>query len=66
MDPPEHAEYSSSKLTKGREGIGEGRGLRIKNGFAEPLVDHGAVTKYALEQRPLDNFLSSDPGDFLG
>jgi hypothetical protein len=43
---------SSSKLIKGRESTGEGRGLRTKNGFAEPRVDRGTVTKYALKRRP--------------
>src|SRR5271165_3616972 len=52
MDAAKHAKHSSSKLTKGRESIGEGRGLRIKNTLAEPPVDHGAVAEYALEQRP--------------
>jgi hypothetical protein len=52
MNAAKHAEHSGSKLTKGRESIGDSRGLRIKNGFAEPVVDHRAVTKHALEQRP--------------
>ena len=52
MDAAEHAEHSSSELTKRRESIGESRGFRIKDSFAEPLVDHGGVAKYALEQRP--------------
>jgi hypothetical protein len=51
MDAAKHAEHSSSKLTKRRESIGEGRDLGIKNSFAEPLVDHGGIAKYALEQR---------------
>jgi hypothetical protein len=52
MDAAKHAEHSGSELTKGHKSIGESRGLRIKNGLAEPLVDHGAVAKYALKQRP--------------
>ena len=51
MDTAKHAEHSSSKLAKGHESIGQGRGLRKKNGFAESLVDHGAVAEYALKQR---------------
>ena len=52
MDAAQHAEHSGSKLTKRRESIGEGGGLRIKDGFAEPLVHHGAVAEHALEQGP--------------
>src|SRR6516162_452625 len=52
MDAAKHAQHSGSKLTERHESIGEGRGLRIKNGFTEPLVDHCAVAKQPLEQRP--------------
>ena len=51
MDAAQQAEHSSSKLAKGHESIGEGRGPRKKNGVAESLVDHGAIAEYALKQR---------------
>ena len=43
MDAAKHAEHSRSKLSKGRESVCEGCGLRIKNSFTEPFVDYGDV-----------------------
>jgi hypothetical protein len=52
VDSAKHAEHSSSELTEGHEGIRERRGFRVKNGFAEPLVDYVSVVEHALKQRP--------------
>jgi hypothetical protein len=52
MDAAKHAEHSSSKLTKRRESIGEGRDLGIKNSFAEPLVIAAALVREGVELPP--------------